>query len=129
MSMTAALRDRLISAGLAEGRVYRDERLQSSPLPALVLFVVSDPRPSTYDGRQDLRETRVQFDCMGSTRGDADALAEQVINTAEGAVTIGNVRFHRIFFEGPRHTWGLAPDGSRTFVSSLDGLVWHSPAN
>ena len=55
MSMSADLRDRLVAAGIAGGSIFRDERPQGSALPAVILLVVSDARPSTYDGRQALR--------------------------------------------------------------------------
>lgn len=126
MSMTAALRDRLKGAGtLAVDRVYRDVRPQGSALPAIRISTVSDARPSTYDGRQALRPTTVQLDCMAKSRGDADALAEQAITAAEGAATIGGVKFERAFVVASR-SYTEAPEGrDMTYVTSLDLVVWH----
>lgn len=128
MSMSADLRDRLKPAALAAGRIYRDERPAGSALPAVRMQVISDPRPSTMDGRQSLRETTVQFDCMGLERKDADDLAEQVITIAEQAGTVGGTSFQRSFVDSLRTYSERSTDGVVTYVSSLDLRVWHSPA-
>lgn len=129
MSMTAALRDRLTAAATrAASRVYRDIRPQGDPLPAVRLAMVSDPRPSTHDGRQALRGTLVQADCMASSRGDADALAEQVIAASEGPATIAGVKFSRAFVEGSRSYSEPGEGRETTFVTSLGLRVWHQQA-
>lgn len=128
MSMSAALRDRLKAAGVAKGSVYRDERTQGSTLPAVVLLVVSDPRPSTHDGRQALRETRVQVDCMAASRGEADEIAEAVIATAEQPGIVSGVRFSRAFVDSSRTRSDKPASGGTTFITSLDLMVWHQPA-
>lgn len=123
--MTAALRDRLEAAGIA---AYRDERPDTSALPAVVLFVISDPRPSTYEGRQPMRETRVQLDCYADSRGGADALAEQVIDVCEPAAVIGGVRFSRAFATSVRTDSERLNSGSTEYRTSLDLMVWAQPA-
>ncbi len=128
MSMSADLRDRLKTAGVARGAVFRDERPQTSALPAAVLLVVSDPRPSTHDGRVSLRETRVQVDCMAASRGEADEIAEAVIGAAEPAGIVGKTRFARSFVDGSRSYSSKPDNGGTTFVTSLDLFVWHAPA-
>lgn len=128
MSMSGDLRDRLKTAAIAGRRIYRDERPAGSPLPAVRMQVVSDPRPSTMEGRQALRETTVQFDCMGTERAEADDLAEQVIALAEQAGTVGTTSFHRSFVDSLRTYSERSTDGVVTYVSSLDLRVWHSPA-
>lgn len=128
MSMSGDLRDRLKTAAIAGARIYRDERPPKSPLPAVRMQVVSDPRPSTMEGRQALRETTVQFDCMGTERAEADDLAEQVIALAEQAGTVGATSFQRSFVDSLRTYSERSPEGVVTYVSSLDLRVWHSPA-
>lgn len=128
MSMSGDLRDRLKAAGLAGERVYRDERPPKSPLPAVRMLVTSDPRPSTMEGRQALRETTVQFDCMGTERAEADDLAEQLITVAEQAGTVGATSFQRSFVDSVRTYSERSADGVVTYVSSLDLRVWHQPA-
>lgn len=126
MSMSADLRDRL--KPVAGGRVYRDVRPQGTSLPAIRLQVVSDPRPTTLKGRQRTRPTTVQADCMAGDRGSADALAEAVIQTVEAAGVTGSTRFLRAFVDASR-TYSERSDGRDTvFVTSLDLVVWHQPA-
>lgn len=128
MSMSADLRDRLIATEVVANRVYRDERPQGSSLPCVRLQVVSDPRPSTYEGRQSFRSTSVQADCMATSRGEADAVADAVIAAAEPAGTVGGTKFSRAFVEASRTYSERADSGVVTFVTSLDLAVWHQPA-
>jgi hypothetical protein len=128
MSMSAALRDRLKDAGVAGGAVYRDERVQDSGLPAVRMVVVSDPRDSDYDGRIATRETRVQLDCMATSRGQADEIAEAAINAAEPEGTAGDTRFIRAFIDSSRSYSERDNANVLTFVTSLDLRVWHKPA-
>lgn len=128
MTMSADLRDRMKGAGIADERVYRDERPAGSALPAVRLVVTSDPRPSTMDGRQALRETGVQHDCIALSRGEADDLAEAVIAETETAGVHGNTQFSRSFVDASRSYSERDPKGVLIYVTSLDMRVWHSPA-
>ncbi len=128
MSMSADLRDRMKAAGLAGGRIYRDERPPGSALPAVRSVVTSDPRPSTMDGRQVLRETGFQHDCMALSRGEADDLAEAVIDQTEAEAVYGATNFSRSFVDQTRRYSERDPAGVLTYVTSLDMRVWHQPA-
>jgi hypothetical protein len=128
MTMSLDLLVRMKAAGLAGGRVYRDERLPGSALPAVRSTVTSDPQPSTMDGRQALRETGVQHDCMALTRDEADALAEAVIVATETAGIHGATKFSRSFVDASRSYSERDAKGVVTYVTSLDMRVWHSPA-
>ncbi|WP_294189074.1 hypothetical protein [uncultured Sphingomonas sp.] len=128
MSMTADLRDRLIAARIAGGSVFRDERPQKHSGAAVVLFTVSDPRPSTYDGLDRTRETRVQFDCYGKDRGAAQALEEAVIAAATPRGAHGNTRFAGAFVAGSRDLTERPPGGALEYRQSLDLMIWHQPA-
>lgn len=128
MNMTADLRDRLIAAGVAGGAVFRDERPQKHRGGAVTLFTVSDPRPSTYDGVDTARETRVQFDCYGDTRGAAQDLAEAVIAAATPRGTHGGTHFAGAFVAGSRDLTERPPGGALEYRQSLDLLIWHLPA-
>lgn len=129
MTMSADLRDRMKDAGIADGRVYRDERPANSGLPAVRMVVASDPRPSMMEGRQTLRETTVQHDCMAASRSEADALADAVIDATETAGTYGNTKFSRSFADASRTYSERDPKGVVTYVTSLDMRVWHQPEN
>ena len=127
MSMSADLRDRLTAAGLP-GKVFRDEAVQGTSFPRTILRVISDPRPSKYEGRQQVRETRVQIDFQATSRGQADAMADQAIAAVEVGGTFGATHFQRAFADNVR-TYSEREQGSATtFVTSLDLMVWHSPA-
>jgi len=127
MSMSADLRDRLAASGLP-GKVFRDEATQGTPLPRTILLVVSDPRPSTYEGRQQVRETRVQIDIQAASRGQADAMAEQAIAAVEAGGTFGTTKFQRAFVDSARTYSDRQAATGTTFVTSLDLMVWHAPA-
>lgn len=128
MSMTADLRDRLIAAGVAGGAVFRDERPQKHRGAAVTLFTVSDPRPSTYEGVDARRETRVQFDCYADTRGAAQDLAEVVIAAATPRDEHGGTTFAGAFVAGSRDLSERLPGGALEYRQSLDLLIWHQPA-
>lgn len=128
MSMTEDLRDLLKGAQIASGRVYRDERPQTSGLPAVRMQVISDERPVTYEGRQTGRPTRVQFDCMGTERSQADQVAEAVIAAVEPRQIFNATKFVGAFVDGSRTYSDRAADGPVTYVTSLDMIVWHQPA-
>ena len=80
------------------------------------------------EGRQALRETGVQHDCMALTRGEADDLAEAVIVESETAGKHGATQFSRSFVDASRSYSERDPKGVVTYVTSLDMRVWHQPA-
>lgn len=127
MSMSADLMSRLAAAALP-GTVFRDEATADAPLPRTILQVISDPRPSTYEGRQQVRQTRVQLDFQAGKRGQADAMAESAIAAVEVAGTFGSTKFQRSFVDSLRTYSDRQLATGTTFVTSLDLLVWHSPA-
>ena len=128
-SMTAALRDRLkADAGvnaIAATRVYRDERPQGSGLPAIVIMLVSDPRDYTYAGRTDFRRSRVTVECLASSRGAADEMAEAVIAACEGAAVVGATTFQRVIVANQFGDSDRVTDGT-IFRAAVDLFVWHS---
>jgi hypothetical protein len=128
MSMSADLRDRLEAAGVAGGAVFRDVAPSGRDRPFVILQTISDPRLSTYDGRQAFRETRVQADCQALSRKDADDIAEAVIAAAETGGTFGTTKFTRAFVDSLR-TYSDSQSGTGTiYVTSLDLMIWHAPA-
>lgn len=128
MSMKPALRARIKADGavaaLAGPRVEWGKRRQGEPLPAVVLRVISDPRPQHLKGFQSLRETRVQADCMAETEKEAVDLAEAVIAAAAGPFEQDGVKFSRSGVDGPRDLSGQTDTG---FVHRqvVDFLVRH----
>jgi hypothetical protein len=109
------------------------------PLPAVVLEIVSDPRPAHFKGDQGLRVTRVQVDVWAATRMAAKRIAQLVINELKPPAVVlipegspgwvagmaGGVRFERAFCDGPELTreTGATPN---TIVhrARFDLLIW-----
>ncbi len=132
MTISAVLRDALKAAPTVSepvgGRIYRDERPQDDPLPAIVILLVSDPRPRTFSGPQSVRRARLQIDCLARSRGVADELAEAVINAVDGhaLAALPTVESARVV--------DTRNDSSRdspatTFRTAIDVMVWHYPSN
>lgn len=98
MDMEAALRARLLAAGpvtaLAGTRIYWDDRPQSSPLPAVLLTVISDIRGQTLSD-WDMLEARVQVDVFASTFAQKKALKEAVIAALAPAEQSNGIQFMR----------------------------------
>jgi Protein of unknown function (DUF3168) len=132
VSLTAASRDRLSAdaavAAIAGDRVYRDERRQGDPLPALVIHLISDSRPTVHGGAQALRRSRLQLDCLGDSRAVADALAEVAIAAMTGADTVAGVIFSRSFVANVRGLTTRKPSQPTVFACAVDLLVWWRPA-
>jgi hypothetical protein len=131
MSMTAALRDALKAlpalTEVAGGRVYRDERPQEDPLPAVVLLLVSDPRPWTFSGPQSLRRARVQIDCLAASRGQADAIAETIIAGIDGRALAKQPPFESAQINNVRND-SARVGSATTFRTIIDAMIWHHSA-
>lgn len=132
MALTAVIRDALRSSTdiqpLVAQRVYRDERPAGDPLPAIVLLLISDPRPRTYSGQQSLRSARVQIDCLADSRGLADAIGEALIAAVDGHAladrpSIESARIINVRNDSSR----LVAATSTTFRTAIDLMVWHHP--
>ena len=134
MSISAVLRDVLRDADavqrLVADRVYRDERPQSDSLPAIVILLISDPRPLTFSGPQSLRRAWLTIECLAASRGEADAISESVITEIDGRALSD-----RPVVESTRII-DVRNDSSRTngdlttiFRTAIDVMVWHYPSN
>lgn len=132
MSISAATRDRLAGAGtvatIVGDRVYRDVRLQGDPLPAIVIYLASDRRPTVLGGDQALRRSRLQLDCLAESRAAADALAEMAIAAMTDPVDTDTVSFSRSFVANVRGLTSREPSRPTVFSCSVDLLVWWRPA-
>lgn len=118
-------------AALVDTRVYWVNRPQNSPLPAIRLQTISDPRPEHLGGYDAARVTRVQADCFAQAKADgtggykqARALAEKVIAAVAAPATVGGVVFGHTKAEGPHD---LGEDTAAGFIhrASVDLLVEH----
>src|SRR5688500_14128991 len=90
------------AAGLADGRVYWDERPQTSGLPALVINVIGDGRPQHLKGF-DLSPSRIQFDAYGATPEVAwDVIDSTIDSLVPGGVFNGHIFSRADVALGPR---------------------------
>lgn len=133
MNWEQALRQRLLDetavAALVGSRVDWTRRAQDGALPAVVLTLVSDPRPQHLEGFEARRQSRVQIDCLasganGKTRAEVAALREAVIAVLAPAATVGAITFGRSTFDPVRD---LGEDTESGFVhrDSFDAYIWH----
>ncbi|ARR55333.1 hypothetical protein HY78_18745 [Rhizorhabdus wittichii DC-6] len=131
MSVTAALRDRAKGtagvASLVADRVWRDERLQGRPTPAITLQKVSDPRDYTHDGEQALRDTLIQWDVWGGSRGDCDDVGDALIAAVSPAGAQGAIAFEQSFVEADVDTTERS-ETETIYRRRLDIRVWWKPA-
>lgn len=99
-------------------------RRQGAPLPAIVLQVISDPRPQTHDGFDSIRSSRVQMDVIGDSRGAVVALREAGIAALVVAGTFEGIRFDRAQVASVRDLGRLEADIFR-HRDSVDFIFWH----
>lgn len=133
MNWEQALRQRLLDdaavAVLAGARVFWRVRKQGTPLPAVVLTIVSDPRPQTLKGFAARRESRVQIDCWSSGAADVSraalaALREAVIAALAPGGDFYGVRFGRANFD-PVRDLGELTEAGFNHRDQFDLLVFH----
>ncbi|MGO4167860.1 tail completion protein gp17 [Novosphingobium sp. YAF33] len=134
MAISAVLRDVLRDAdavqSLVAERVYRDERPQSDPLPAIVVQLISDPRPLTFSGPQSIRRAWLTIECLAASRGEADAIGERIVTEIDGRALVErpeveSTRIIDVRNDSSRANGGLAT----TFRTAIDVMVWHYPSN
>ena len=102
MTMETDLRT-LLQAGLAPlvppGSINWAEHPQGVDRPYVVLTLPSDTEGATMQGRDGLRQSRVQVDCYGPTFASVAAIRVAVMDTLHG-YRGGN--FRGVFFDGAR---------------------------
>lgn len=131
--MEEALTDFLLAdAGVAAAigaELHWSGRPQGSPLPAIVLRVISGA-PEYHDhGQANLEENRVQAECLALTIGEAKAAARAfraAFDDNNSFQRLG-IDFQAVDIEDARDA-GLAPaQGGETVHSvQVDLLIWHS---
>ena len=128
MSWEKAVARRLLADGavaaLVAQRVDWDEREQRAPMPAVVLQLISDPRPQNMDGFDPIRPSRVRINCLSKDKAESAALREAVIAALVGEGTFDGIWFDRATVDAVR------PLGERTdtgFVhrEAVDIIFWH----
>jgi len=128
MSWEVAAAGRLLGASavaiLVGQRVDWTRRPQGAPLPAVVLELITDPRPQTHDGADSIRWSRVRAKCLAETRAGAIALREAVIAALVPAGEFGGVWFDNSYVDQVRDLGGDTETG---FVEcdGVDFILWH----
>lgn len=128
MSWEAAAAGRLLDAPavatIVGQRVDWTRRPQGAPLPAIVLELISDPRPQTHDGADSIRWSRVRAKCLAETRAGAISLREAVIAALVPAGAFGGVWFDNSYVDQVRDLGGDTETG---FVEcdAVDFILWH----
>lgn len=128
MSFEADLRTRLIDdalVGPVVGKsVYWRIRPQSQPVPAIVLTIISDPRPQHLEGFHSLRDTRIQLDCYGRTYDETRALRDDVITAIAPYARVGDTRFDHAEIE---NVLDRGDDTAAGFqhCHAIDATIWH----
>lgn len=110
-------------APVASGHRHWKRVPQGTPLPYVVMNVISGLRDYTMQRASGLREKRVQVDCYGSTYEEATSTARQVEKILSGRR--GGI-FAGIFLDSERDlSEASAGDVGRPFRISLDFIVHH----
>lgn len=126
--METQLRSRLLASSpvtaIVGTRVNWGVRPQGEAYPSIVLTLVADGRPQHMVGLIDLRETRVQIDCYGTTRAQVAALREAVISAIVPTATVSGVYFQRAFINTVR-TMDAHTDTGLVFRDMIDAQIWH----
>jgi hypothetical protein len=108
-------------AALVGDRIGWKTREQGSPLPAVVLHLVSGRPDQTMKGRSGLSRGRVQADCLAESYTVALAVERAVAGATEA---LPRPAFGGSFVENQRDT--LTDTETDPIVGrSLDLMVWH----
>lgn len=132
MAISTVLRDVLRDADAVQSfvveRVYRDERPQGDPLPAIVIQLISDPRIYSAAGAMKFRRARLTIECLATSRGAADEIADAVIAEIDARALSERPEIESVTVIDVRN------DSSRdspatTFRTAIDVMVLHYPSN
>lgn len=128
MSWETATTGRLLGApavaALVGTRVDWTVRQQGAPLPAIVLELITDPRPQTHDGPDSIRWSRVRAKCLAETRAGAVALREATIPALVPAGEFGGVWFDNSYVDQVRDLGGDTETGF-VHCDGVDFILWH----
>lgn len=109
-------------------QLYLDERAQIDPLPGVVLHLISDPRPVHFGGPMRFRRARIQIDCLGRSRAEADAIGEIIIDAVTTSPIVrepaDGIRIESSFVVNVRGGSEQSIDAT-THRTAIDLMVWH----
>jgi len=134
MSWESAVRDRLIedaavAALIGSGSdggpsIDWGELRQGAQRPAIELKLVSDRRPTTHDGFDSIRASRVRAMVQAATRAEVAALREAAIAALVPPGSYSGVWFDRAEVDLLRDAGGPTATGF-VHADSVDFVFWH----
>lgn len=104
--------------------------------PDVIMLALPSTPGATFEGDQELAETRVQFDCWAADRGTARRIANwcrsaisppAMVQVVEPAAEAGTTRFDRAFCDEP-DDGGEQTETGYVHRARFDAMVWHAPA-
>lgn len=110
---------------LVSTRVYPGVRPQGSPLPAIVLNVISGVPSYSDDGEDGIEDDRIQIDCWGATYSSAKSVARSAISALSAfRGTVNGVVFKYISVDGHRDSRETGTNAAEyLYRTSLDFIV------
>ena len=143
MSVTDSIVSELKTASnvtnLVSTRIYQDYAYVKAAKPFVVVSRVSSQRHPHFSASSGLVNSRVQVDCVASTRASRDATGEAVreaLYTQTGSIgstsASNDITVQNIDLQDDRHettTPDVGPGRSGqhgTFTRSMDFMVWHT---
>jgi hypothetical protein len=124
------LRILILSGNGAPTGVYWVQRPQTSLLPSVVLYRISNIPDYTMDGPSGLIESRVQMDTFAKSYAEAKNTSRILINNISGFHgTIGDTKFNLVSIDGERDIYDASEnDAERFYRVSVDLLIYHGSA-
>lgn len=113
-------------------RMYPDVLPQNATLPAIVFSVVSGLSVTHFTGSAELSQTRLQIDCIATTRITANSLGELVRKNLEHYTGAGGSEYIKVALaESPRYDYDPPRDASDQgrYTHSRDYMIWHEEAS
>ena len=112
------------TGGAATKPIFWGERPQTSPLPAIVLTIISDPIPAHLKGYQQTRSTLMQMDVYAPKYNDAVAIKRAAIEILKVPAVTSGKTFACAFVDRQRDS--IDTSGTiNIYRQSADISVWH----
>jgi len=111
-------------AGLVSNRIQWDTLPQGSAQPSIVMYVISGVTDYTMQGAGGYVQTRVQFDCRGTTAASARAVAQALEARISGFLgEFEGFKFQGCFMQGQRTRFD--DDGATSWFTDSRDAIFH----
>lgn len=116
-------------AAIVSKRIYWVRAEQGATPPRIVLHRISGNRDMHMGGPSGLVESRVQFDCYGTSYLSAKGVARAVEALLSGySGTAGGTTFDGCFLVAERDQFEDTETADKLSRVSLDFIIWHKGA-